>query len=165
MKTKLTAFFLLFSLLGLAAPPATRELKIAGTGIQSTVYTEQSFSALPHKTITVTEHDQKVTYDAVLLNELLKSAGAPSGKEMKGPAFRLGLVAKASDGYQVLIALNSLEPDFGGLEVYIADKQNGKPLPEGVGPFRLVVLGDKRPARSVRMLSEISLIDVGEAPK
>jgi DMSO/TMAO reductase YedYZ molybdopterin-dependent catalytic subunit len=175
MNTKPATILLLFLLFGATAfdraaaagqpVSAGGELKIGGEAIQAATYTKQSFSALPHKTVTVTEHEKNVTYEAVSLNDLLKQAGAPSGKDMKGRAFRLGLIAKASDGYQVLIALSSLEADFGGLQVYIADKQDGKPLPEKVGPFRLVVVGDKRPARSVRMLTEITVIDAGAGQK
>ncbi len=175
MKTNLATILLLFLFFGAtavdratAAAQSVRvagELKIGGEVIKAATYTEQSFSALPHKTVTVIEHEKNVTYEAVSLNDLLKQSGAPSGKDMRGRAFRLGLVAKASDGYQVLIALSSLDPDFGGLEVYIADKQSGKPLPENVGPFRLVVVGDKRPARSVRMLTEITIIDAGAGQK
>jgi hypothetical protein len=160
-----TSLLLLFSLFGTGTVTLAADLKISGESIQTTSYNEQTFAALPHKSVTVTEHGQTVTYDAVSLNDLLIQAGAPLGKNMKGKAFRLGLLAKASDGYAVLIALSSLDADFGALEVYIADKQGGKALPDSAGPFRLVVVGDKRPARSVRMLTEISLIDVGTAQK
>jgi hypothetical protein len=166
MRTSSATFsLLLLSLFGTTAIAGAGDLKITGEGIQAASYNEQAFSALPHKAVTVTEHGQTVTYDAVSLNDLLTQAGAPLGKNLKGKAFRLGLLAKASDGYAVLLALSSLDADFGGLEVYIADKQGGKALSDTIGPFRLVVVGDKRPARSVRMLTEISVIDIGGGQK
>jgi hypothetical protein len=159
--TLATLFPPLLAIACFATVSPAAELKLNGEGIAAKTYTEQSFAALPHKTVTVAEHDQSVTYSGVSLNDLLKQAGAPFGKDMKGKAFRLGLLARASDGYQVLIALSSLDADFGGLEVYVADQREGKPLGDSQGPFRLVVVGDKRPARSVRMLTEITLIDAG----
>jgi hypothetical protein len=44
-----------------------------------------------------------------------------------------------------------------GERVILADLMDGNPLDERTGPFQLVVEGDLRPARAVRMVSAIRL--------
>lgn len=39
-------------------------------------------------------------------------------------------------------------------------KMDGKPLPETMGPFRLVVLTDQEPSRSVFQLVKLEIIDL-----
>ncbi len=41
--------------------------------------------------------------------------------------------------------------------VLVADRKDGKPLDAHEGPFRLVVPGDKRPARSARSIVKIEI--------
>jgi DMSO/TMAO reductase YedYZ molybdopterin-dependent catalytic subunit len=42
----------------------------------------------------------------------------------------------------------------------LADKVNGKPLPETQGPLRIVAPHDKKPARSLRMLQRIDVVSL-----
>jgi hypothetical protein len=44
--------------------------------------------------------------------------------------------------------LAELDSTFTDKTVILAYSVDGKPLPQGVGPFRIVVPGDKKPARS-----------------
>ncbi|NII25666.1 hypothetical protein HB364_11265 [Pseudoflavitalea sp. X16] len=39
--------------------------------------------------------------------------------------------------------------------LYLADESEGKPLPTGKGPFRIVVPGEKKPARSGFQVTEL----------
>jgi DMSO/TMAO reductase YedYZ molybdopterin-dependent catalytic subunit len=116
------------------------------------------FSTLPRRTINVTdEAGAKISYEGVALIELLRRAGAPLGKELKGPNMALCVVARAFDGYRVVFALADLDPGLGDLDVIVADRRDGKPLDAHEGPLRMVVLGDKRHARWVKGLSAISV--------
>ena len=42
-------------------------------------------------------------------------------------------------------------------QVILADKTDGAPMPDGLGPYRLVVEGDQRGARLARMVVSIEL--------
>jgi DMSO/TMAO reductase YedYZ molybdopterin-dependent catalytic subunit len=58
----------------------------------------------------------------------------------------------------VVFTLAELDPQFANESVLIADKRDGKPLPERQGPLRLVCASDKEGARSVRMLETIEVV-------
>lgn len=116
------------------------------------------FSALPRHTLNVTdEAGAKSTYEGVAVIELLRRAGAPLGKELKGPNMTLCVMARAFDGYRVVFALAELDPGIGNLDVIVADHRDGKPLDAHEGPLRLIVLGDKRHARWVKGLTTLSV--------
>jgi DMSO/TMAO reductase YedYZ molybdopterin-dependent catalytic subunit len=45
----------------------------------------------------------------------------------------------------------------------LANRMDGRPLPEKDGAFRLVVEGDLRPARSARLVTAIRVVKLGDA--
>ena len=75
----------------------------------------------------------------------------------------LVVVAEASDGYRAAFSLAELDGDFAGTQVIVADTEDGKPLDAQHGPLRLVVPGDKRQGRWVRMLKSITVQRIGES--
>jgi hypothetical protein len=74
------------------------------------------------------------------------------------------VVAEATDGYRVVFSVGELDADFGNQQVLIADKQDGQPLSSQEGPLRLVVTGDKRQARWVRMLTALTIARAPNMP-
>ena len=113
---------------------------------------------MPRTTVEATDHDgTRATYEGVLLFEILKAAGAPLGDRLRGKTMMTYVLAKAKDGYQVLFALPELDPGFADQTVLVADRVNGKPLPDGQGPLRIVAPHEKRPARWIRMLQELKV--------
>jgi hypothetical protein len=137
---------------------AQASLKVQN-GSQQTGITLDALKALPHKTVTVHNPHENAdeTYAGVPLIDLLKQVGAPTGKDVRGKALAEYVVATGSDGYKAVLALAEIEPDFHPGDVLVADAMNGKPLDAKVGPFRLLVTDDKRPARSVRNLVSVEL--------
>jgi hypothetical protein len=137
---------------------AQTALKVQNGGQQVSVSLD-SLKPLPHKTVTIHNPHENAdeTYAGVPLIELLKQVGAPVGKDVHGKALSEYVVATGSDGYKVVLALAELEPDFHPGDVLVADTMDGKPLDAKIGPFRLVVSDDKRPARSVRNLVSVEL--------
>lgn len=125
----------------------------------------QDLAQLPRTTITVSnEHEaEKQTYEGVTLAELLRRSGAPQGAKIRGPVLATYVLASAVDGYRVIFSLAELDSDFQDSGVIVADKMNGKPLADKVGPLRLVVPHDKRPARWIRMLQAIKVVTVPQA--
>jgi hypothetical protein len=90
---------------------------------------------------------------------LLIAAHAPLGDMLHWKAMTTGVVARGSDGYEVLLSLAEVDPTFHGGDVIVADALDGKPI-EKNGPFQLVVSEDKRPARWVRNLTTLTVVDV-----
>ena len=117
------------------------------------------FKTLPHISVTVhnSHSDTQETYSGVRVADLIGLVGAPLGKEFHGIALAGYLVAHGSDGYEAVLALAEVNPDFHPGDVIVADSMNGQPLDAKSGPFKLVVTQDKRPARWVRNLDTISL--------
>lgn len=147
------------------AAPSANQLVIDGDVQTPLSLSPQDLAQLPRTTITVSNEHQadKETYEGVALAELLRRAGAPQGAKLRGPAMATYVLASAADGYRVVFSLAELDSDFQDSEVIVADKMNGKPLADKVGPLRLVVPHDKRPARWVRMLESIKVVSVPQA--
>ncbi|MCG2614087.1 molybdopterin-dependent oxidoreductase [Terrimonas sp. NA20] len=87
-------------------------------------------------------------YTGVSVLSILDSAKVTLGKQLRGEHLKKYLLVKCADGYQVLFSLAELDPDFGNKTVILADRVDGKPLPEGKGPFRLIIPDDKALARN-----------------
>jgi DMSO/TMAO reductase YedYZ molybdopterin-dependent catalytic subunit len=114
---------------------------------------------MPRETASVPAADgSKIVYEGVTLRAVLEKAGAPFGKKLRGKVLTTYVLAKAMDGYEVLFTLGEIDPDFGNETILLADKRDGKPLPDKQGPFRLVCPNDHEGARSVRMLQTLEVV-------
>lgn len=113
--------------------------------------------SLPRDSASLMFHDQPaVLYSGYALSSLLRSAGVRTDS-VRGPALATRIVVESSDGYRVVLALADLDPALGNRRVLIADRVNGRPLPVNEAPWRLVVVGDQRPARSARQVLRIRI--------
>jgi len=114
---------------------------------------------MPRETASVPEKNAtKTEYEGVLLREILKRAGAPLDKDLRGKALATYILAKARDGCQVVFGLAEVAPEFANELILLADRRDGKPLAGSQGPFRLVCPNDKEGTRSVRMLEAIEVV-------
>ena len=140
--------------------PST-ELKVVGLNGQSITLTSQAVAALPHKTVSVFNAHSKVneTYSGVPLGDLLAKVGIPSGEQMRGKLFLTAIVAEGTDHYSVLYALAEIDPSVHSGDVIVADSVNNQKL-EKDGAFKLVSTEEKRPARWVRNLASLSVVEV-----
>jgi DMSO/TMAO reductase YedYZ molybdopterin-dependent catalytic subunit len=137
--------------------PAT--LTITGDIATPLTLKAEDLAAMPREKATVAEQDgAQVEYEGVLLREVLKKAGAPLGKGLRGKALASYVLAKAHDGYEVVFTLGEIDEAFGNTPILVADKRDGKALFGYQGPFRLVCPNDKAGARSVRMLETLELV-------
>jgi DMSO/TMAO reductase YedYZ molybdopterin-dependent catalytic subunit len=141
-------------------PSTTAQLKVSGAVSTPLTLTAADLKNMPRTSLQVSNsHEKKSeTYEGVLLEELLRRAGAPHGEQLRGPLMTTYVVAEASDGYRVLFALAELDSDFVNSEVLVADTVDGAPIDAKRGPFRLVAPHEKRPARWVRMLQSITVV-------
>jgi hypothetical protein len=123
--------------------------------------TSLQMAQLPRQTVQAKGHDGKDSrYDGVALYEILKKAGLPQGKELRGKAVALYLVAEATDGYRAVFALPELDPDFTDRVILLADHRDGQPLSAKEGPLQIVVPGEKRHSRWVR---QVVVLQIGRA--
>ena len=141
------------------APDAGDKLTVDGDVAAPLTLTAVDLGKMPRETAVLPEMDgSKVAYEGVALTEILKKAGVPFGKEMRGKALAGYLIVEARDGYQVVFSLGELDPGVGGTSAIVADRRDGQPLSAQQGPIRLVVTTDKRPARSVRMVERLHVV-------
>jgi DMSO/TMAO reductase YedYZ molybdopterin-dependent catalytic subunit len=150
--------FLNAALLFSQAPPAA-VLAVQGEIPSPLSLTADDLAKMPRESASVPAADgTKIVYEGVTLRAVLEKAGAPFGKKLRGKVLTTYVLAKAMDGYQVIFTLGELDPDFGNETVLLADKRDGKPLPDKQGPFRLVCPNDHEGARSVRMLESLEVV-------
>jgi hypothetical protein len=138
---------------------ATTELTVRGDIPAPLILKADDLARMPRDTVSVAEEDgTKVNYEGVLLREILKRAGVPSGKDLRGKALASYVLARARDGYQVVFTLAEVAPEYANEGILVADKRDGKALFGYQGPFRLVCPNDKAGARSVRMLDTLEFV-------
>jgi DMSO/TMAO reductase YedYZ molybdopterin-dependent catalytic subunit len=138
---------------------AAATLTVSGDIPARLVLQAEDLAKMPRQTVSVPDQDgTKIEYEGVPLREILKRAGAPVEKELRGKALASYILAKASDGYQVVFTLAEVAPEFANEPILVADKRDGKPLFGYQGPFRLVCPNDKAGARSVRMLETLEIV-------
>ena len=134
-------------------------LRVSGTVAQPFTLTADEFAALAHQTITASAHDQQGRYSGVPLADLLKRAGVASGEALRGRELAKYVAVTGADGYRAVFALAELDAGFTDRIVLIADRRDGKPLPQKAAPFQVIVPGDKKPARWVRQLVSIDVFE------
>jgi hypothetical protein len=140
------------------------DLALRGLAGQSVVVPATELAAMPHVTLTVSVEGKTHTYAGVPLTNLLTRVGAPSGKALKGAELSDVVIVTAKDGYAVAIALAETDPLVRKDQIILADSADGAPMPDGVGPYRLVVEGDQRGARLARMVVSIELRQLAPHP-
>jgi DMSO/TMAO reductase YedYZ molybdopterin-dependent catalytic subunit len=97
------------------------------------------------------------TYSGGILAEILKAAGVTLGAELKGENLTKYLLVEASDGYQVIFALAELDKAYTDRTIILADQVDGKPLPPGDGPYRIIVQDEKKPARCIKQVTAMQV--------
>lgn len=116
-------------------------------------YSASELALLPQRTITTSDRGTPVTFQGVLLTDMLAKVPTPTGDKFHHTAASYYLAAEGRDGYRAVFAWAELDPSIADKAVYVVTKRDGKPLPGNDGPFELVVPGEKRNARWVRQLS------------
>jgi hypothetical protein len=117
---------------------------------------------LPRVEVRTTDpHDpgKEIVYAGIPLMEVLKAGGLLLDSGMAGirDIVAMTVLVAASDGYRVAFALAELEPELTDRVILLADTRDGQPLPPREGPFRIIVPGEKRPARWVRQVSAVTV--------
>lgn len=76
---------------------------------------------------------------------------------------------RAKDDYRAVFALTEFDSDFTDRTIILAYERDGKPLDDHATPFQIIVPGEKRHTRWVRMVKTIKVLDSlwvkGETPE
>jgi hypothetical protein len=143
---------------GAVTAPASGTVTLRGLDGQSVTLTAAQVAALPHQSVTLIHEGKTTVYSGPLLSDMLRDLDAPMGVKMHGQAVNDVLFVTAADKYRVVLTLAEVDPSVHkGARVILADQADGKTLDAHEGPFRLVVDGDLKPARSARSVVEIDL--------
>ena len=139
----------------------TGELRIGGAVATPLTLTVADLKKMPRKSLTVDNPHtgKKETYVGVPIEELLRKAGVPEGENLRGKSLATYIVAEAEDGYRVVFSLAELDSGITDSDLIVADTMDGSPLGEKVGPLRIVAPHEKRPARWVRMLKSLTVLN------
>jgi len=156
--------FAVATVVGFAQAPADLALVVKGAVKQELRLSAADLKATTRVKVTAKDHDGVAReYEGVALQTILGKAGVPQGGELRGKNMTLVVVAEASDGYRAVFSVAELDGDFAGVQAIVTDTEDGKPLDAQHGPLRLVVPGDKRQGRWVRMLKTLSVQKAGES--
>lgn len=148
-------------------PTAPARVDVSGALARSASLGQAELSALGGSTTTWTVHGSRHQVTGVRLDKVLTHLGftpGPMGKDVsvseKRAGFRKVVLATARDGYQAVFSVAECFQGVGPGEVLVVWAVDGKPLPPSEGPFRLAVLTDGEPSRSLRQLRKLEVVDV-----
>jgi hypothetical protein len=167
MGKRIWALAAAIALAGGAALAQASATGVAVTGLagQKLELSAADLAALPHQPVTLQlEGGKSEACEGVALSVILAKVGAPQGKALRGPEMADVVEVGAADGYRVALTLAETDPVMRGDKVFLADRCNGGPMAAPEGPFRLIVVGDGRPARSARQVTSITLMRLPPAP-
>ena len=132
-------------------------IEIRGDGIQTRTVTAMELGRMPRHRAEASAHGVKGLYEGVLLADLLRQSGITLGDSLRGEAMATYVLVEARDGYRVVFALPELDTTFTERTTLLADRVHGGPLSVKEGPFRVVVPGERRPARWIRQVPRITV--------
>jgi hypothetical protein len=124
------------------------------------VLTRAEIEVLPHVKVSTVIHGSSSTFEGASLQAVLEKAGVGFGESLRGVRMASCLLVEGADGYRVVIALPELDPAFTDKQIILAFLKDGKPLDDKEGPYRIVIPDEKRPARWVRQVTALKIVDV-----
>ncbi len=151
------ALFVFILASGVAVAEDSASVALVGLDGRKSALTLSELNALPQVQINAKEHGKAAPFEGALLGDVLTKVGAPAGKAIRGEELADVVIIEARDGYKIALDLAGTDPTMRNERVILADRMDGAPLDSDHGPFLLVVEGDLRPARAVRMVSSIRL--------
>lgn len=150
---------LLAACLALAAAPAlAQSVRVTGPDGKTATLGASDLDALPQATAALSAHGERHLYEGPRLIDVLAKVGAPTGVAIRGPAMADAVVVEGADGYRVVFGLAETDPGVRADKIVLADRVDGSPIGIMDGPLRLVVEGDLKPARSVRMVTSVEVV-------
>jgi hypothetical protein len=149
-----------------AAPPAPNPPStpapagptvIVGPAGKAVTVTPELLAGLERDTATMVNHGVSHTYEGVVLTELLRLVGAPTGAAVHEAAVKDYLVVTGADGFRAVLSLAETDHSVQAHPTILADRMDGAPLIEHDAPYRVVIDGDRKPSRSVYRVVKIEV--------
>jgi hypothetical protein len=161
MRSNSSVFLLALSLqsLHVAAQNDSLSLRIIHSPACDTVLTMGRLQQLPSHTVEIKGHDgQPANYTGALLMDVL-GAGCPSVPATEKRE-RIGMAVRVDswDGYHAITALMEADTSFRDHPVLLTWSRNGIALDGHDGPFQLIIPDDRRHARDVRRVKQVSVV-------
>jgi Oxidoreductase molybdopterin binding domain len=138
------------------AAPVKATVVVGPTG-KTLVLTPAVLADLDRAEATMINHSVSHTYEGVRLTEILRLVDAPTGARIHADADKDYLVVTGGDGFRAVFSLAETDGSVQRHPVILADRMDGAPLIAHDAPFRIVVDGDQKPARSVYAVSKIEV--------
>ena len=152
---KIRNLYLAFFLTACTISSLNAQVKVSGEVIHPLTLSASDIAKMNRVTANLRDRDGKDhSYAGVSVLEILNLAGVTTGAQLRGENLSKYMLVKCADGYEVAFSLAELDTAFTDKLIILADESDGKPLPQGRGPFRLIVPGEKKPARSCHQVTE-----------
>lgn len=148
------------ALLAFACVQASAQVVVRVGDAAAVTISAAEFAKLPRHTAVLNDHGKQISYEGALLHDVLAKGGVDFGSGLRGKQVSSYVAALASDGYEAVYALAECDPSLGDADILVADKREGQALAEGEGPLRVIVPHDKRPARSIKLVREIDVVQL-----
>lgn len=120
---------------------------------------EAVIARLPQVTAQGEAHGRKLSCEGVALHELLRASGAMPAEPLRGAQLARVVIVRARDGYRAAFSLGELDPSLGNRQVVLTRRCDGAALSAEDGPWRLIAPGESRPARWVRQVESIRVVE------
>lgn len=152
-----------------AAPDAgvAVSLSVEGALVRPAALTVKELEALGPATVEFKDKKGAHTGIGVRLDKLLLHLGFSEGRsgpkvdpKQKHAGLRSVVIATARDGFEAVFSVGELLETLGSTRATIVWQMDGKPLPDNVGPFRIVVANDKLPSRSIYQVTSLKVVDL-----
>ncbi len=132
--------------------------------VESLKFEPASIQKASQVEVKVMEENEAVTYKGVPLRSLLadRLKGPNAMADLRNLADSV-LVVRASDDYQAALSAAEVAMDESGQKYLLATERNGKPLDPKQGVVKLIVPGDPKHVRWVRMVSGVDLARMPKA--
>ncbi|WP_082215336.1 molybdopterin-dependent oxidoreductase [Dyadobacter psychrophilus] len=162
-RTLLLSFYFTTTLM-LAATLTVKAQNVATLSIMGEVATplelkKEDFMGFKSVTYKVRDRDNKEhEFKGAPLIAILEKAGVTTGAKLRGENLAKFVFVTAADGYEVVYALPEIDPEFTDQVILVAIEKDGQPLPDGEGPFRIIVPNDKKQARWTREVRSIKVM-------
>jgi len=136
---------------------APAEFVVTGISGTTATLTAADLYKLPQQTIKANDHGAPVTFQGVLLADVLAKVETPTGELFSKYEASYYLIAEGQDGYKAVFSFAEVDPSFSDRRIYIVIQRNGLPLSPKDGPFQVIVPDEKRNSRWVRQLKELRI--------
>ncbi len=136
---------------------AAQDISVVGLDGRTVTLTPKDVADLPRAKAQLGDGATAKTYEGATLTSILRLVGAPVGATLHGKPVKDYVLVTGADGFTGLLSLAETDASLHKGAAIIADTASGAPLLAKEGAYRMVVDGDLKPFRSVRMVVRVEL--------